>query len=513
MEVAELFAALGIKIDKASWDRANGAIQSMGKALGGMVAKAQNWGRSLSGVLVKAAAGLGIAKLVTTGLKFNSTIEETRNQIAGMLALTKKTDLNDQLGVANTLMDNLRARAAKLPGTTAEYVAMLSRLTQPVTDAGLGLQDLEDITVNSVVGAKALGVAWDVAARDIDQALRGQFHSVDQFTGKLLGARGFKGEEGRSRFNAMSARQRAQIIKDALMQKQLTQLAAAQGATAAGKWSTFIDTAQQTLGRVMAPLFARLVQHLEKINAWLEKNQAKVTAFAKTVGDVLVTAIDAVVETIEFLAENKELAIALAAIAAAFLLISSPVLLVVAAVVALILIIKKLGPVFEAVKRTVVNVFREIDRAFTDITDSVDDLFTVFAAPWIAAFEAIRSGFAAAWNWIGARIEQLKSAAGWLLEKVERIARFVGINELAPSSVSERINQAPGVTAPGARPVYAPGFAGAGAPGGPVTNTLTLNPTIEINGVTDPQTVGSIVEQKMRQVASDAYSTLRGGRR
>jgi hypothetical protein len=56
-----------------------------------------------------------------------------------------------------------------------------------------------------VVAAKALGVEWEAAARDIDQALRGQFHSTDQFTGKLLGSAGFKGEAGRKRFNAMSA--------------------------------------------------------------------------------------------------------------------------------------------------------------------------------------------------------------------------------------------------------------------------------------------------------------------
>jgi hypothetical protein len=57
MMVEELFGKLGIKIDKASWDRANNAIQGMGKALSGVMSKVQNWGRGLQGTLVKAAAG------------------------------------------------------------------------------------------------------------------------------------------------------------------------------------------------------------------------------------------------------------------------------------------------------------------------------------------------------------------------------------------------------------------------------------------------------------------------
>jgi hypothetical protein len=64
---------------------------------------------------------------------------------------------------------------------------MAGMLTQPITDAGLGMKDLEDLTVNSVVAAKALGYQWDLAARDIDQALRGQFHATDPFAGKMLG--------------------------------------------------------------------------------------------------------------------------------------------------------------------------------------------------------------------------------------------------------------------------------------------------------------------------------------
>ena len=207
---------------------------------------------------------------------------------------------------------SLQKRAKSLPGTTQEYARFAGMVTQPIIDAGLGMKDLEDLTVNSVVAAKALGVEAEVAARDIDQALRGQFHSTDVFTGKILGSVGFKGEEGRAKFNAMSSGDRASTLKAALMQKQLTQLAEAQGKTFTGILSTFQDTLQQTLGKVGMPLFKAITAELQKWNAWADANADKIDAWARDMGEALVTGFGYVKDAIGFLVDHKDELIAIA---------------------------------------------------------------------------------------------------------------------------------------------------------------------------------------------------------
>jgi hypothetical protein len=246
-------------------------------------------GAAVAGAFGARAAGKAL-------IGFNATVQDTKSQIAGMLALTKHTDLVDQLGVADRLFASLQQRAKTLPGTTAEYTQMAGMLVQPITDAGLGMKDLEDLTVNSVVGAKALGVAWDVAARDIDQALRGQFHSVDVFSGKLLGSVGFKGEEGRGKFNAMSASQRADTLRGALMQKQLTQLATQQGENFNGALSTLQDTIQQFLGKVGLPLFKQITTELKQWNVWIDANSDRIDSWTSKLANGLMEAFDIVKE-------------------------------------------------------------------------------------------------------------------------------------------------------------------------------------------------------------------------
>lgn len=268
-------------------------------------------GRVTSGLVALGAGAFGLQKAGSALIGFNATVQDTKLQIAGMLALARKTDLNVELKTADDLFARLQARAKSLPGTTAEYAKMAGMITQPIIDAGLSMKDLEDLTVNSVVAAKALGVAADVAARDIDQALRGQFHSVDVFTGKILGSAGFKGEDGRAKFNAMSTSGRAETLRAALMQKQLTQLAAAQGQTFNGIFSTFRDNLEMTLGKVGMPLFRAITKELQGWNTWLDQNQAKVNEWAEKFGRGLVEGFRYVKDAVGFLVDHAGLLISI----------------------------------------------------------------------------------------------------------------------------------------------------------------------------------------------------------
>jgi hypothetical protein len=86
IEVAELFSTLGLRIDKAAWGapthaRAHAALARR---------------PSRSSPLARSPA-FSIGSAIKSGIAFNATLEDTRNQIAGMLSLAKHTDLADQL--------------------------------------------------------------------------------------------------------------------------------------------------------------------------------------------------------------------------------------------------------------------------------------------------------------------------------------------------------------------------------------------------------------------------------
>lgn len=277
-------------------DAVKGADQ-LSRRLDGLSSMVSRVGMGIAGYFGAQAAGKAL-------IGFNATVEETKNQIAGMFALTKKTNLSDELANADRMYANLQKRAASLPGTTEEYAKFAGMVTRSVTDAGLGMKALEDITVNAVVAAKAFGIEADVAARDIDQLMSGRFNTTDPFSSKLLGSLGYATEEGRKKVREMSKEQRAELLKTALAQKQITQLAEAQGATFMGRFSTVQDSLQQLAGKAGAPLFEVLKKELERIAVWFTVNKDKVEAFTKSVGEGLVKAFSFLKDVFGFIANN-----------------------------------------------------------------------------------------------------------------------------------------------------------------------------------------------------------------
>lgn len=259
--------------------------------------------------------GLGTAVVGAFGARagyramigFNAAAEDTKVTMAGMLALAKKTGFKEQLEATNKVYGDLQKAAATLPGQTAEYTRMASFLALPITQAGLGMQDLEDMTKSAVVAAKALGLQWDQAGRDVQGALAGNFNSRDMLTGPLLGAMGFSGEQGREKFNAMDPAARAETLKQALAQKGLLEMAQAQGQTFNGVVSTLQDTIGQFFGKVGLPLFKAITAEVKQWNAWFDANQDKVDAFATRLADGLVTGFRTVKDVLSFLVDHADL--------------------------------------------------------------------------------------------------------------------------------------------------------------------------------------------------------------
>jgi hypothetical protein len=286
------------------------------RGLDDAIKDAQRSSSGLQGMLGKigavAAGVFGVHQAKRSLIDFNSSMEQARIQMAGLFEANMGGEIGANMARANDLVGRLQERMKAAAGTTAEAVQMASMLAQPFAAAGASLQQMEDMTVGAVVGAKAMGIAADVAARDVDQALRGQFRSTDPFTGKLLGAAGFVGEEGRARFNQMDADKRFETVNEALNSKALRDMAAEQENSFEGVLSTFEDNLQQFLGKVGLPLFKSITAEIKRWNEWIDANGERLARMGRDLSDGLMTAFSVLKDVGTFFYDNRALLMALA---------------------------------------------------------------------------------------------------------------------------------------------------------------------------------------------------------
>lgn len=250
------------------------------------------------------AGYLGFQQANTHLIKFNSSMEQAKITMAGMMAQAGRGNYTENLEQASTLVKQMQLDARASVGTTQDFVQMAQMLVQPLFMAGGSMENLRDLTRQTVVASRAMGIEAGVAARDIDQAIRGVYRSVDPFSGKVLTPMGYGGEEGRRKFNALSMPQRLAEIQKGLGSQAIRDMAKAQETSYEGAISTFVDNLQMTLGKVGMPLFKGLTAELNQWNIWLDKNQNKIQEFARTLGGDILSAATKFKDVMAFLAEH-----------------------------------------------------------------------------------------------------------------------------------------------------------------------------------------------------------------
>lgn len=276
---------------------------------GGARAAAQSTGLLASNIarLGGAVAGaFGLNQARKALVDYNSSMEQAKITAAGLLQLNIGGSWTDNMSRATEVVSRLQQEAKTSVGTTADMVQMFSMLAQPLSQAGAGMDDFVNLTKASVVASRAMGIAADVAARDVDQAIRGQFHSVDQFSSKILGPLGYIGEAGRAKFNALTQQDRLGTVRKALNQPAIAQMAQAQGDSFAGVLSTFEDNLQIAFGKVGLPLFKQITAEVQRWNQWIDTNGAAIAAFGRNLGDSLVTAFGYLKGVAGFFVEHKD---------------------------------------------------------------------------------------------------------------------------------------------------------------------------------------------------------------
>jgi len=237
-------------------------------------------------------------------IQFNSNMEQAKITMAGMMAQAGRGDYVNNLETAATLVKQMQMDARSSVGTTQDYVQMATAIIQPLTMAKGTLEDLRNLTKQTVVASRAMGIGADVAARDVTQAIMGRYSTMDPFLARILPSIGYTGETGRAKWRALEESKRLSELKRALGSKGIADMAKGQEFSFTGVFSTFQDNVEMTLGKVGMPLFKGITAELKQWNIWLDKNQNKVQAFAKDFGGDLLTAAKAFTSTMKFAAEH-----------------------------------------------------------------------------------------------------------------------------------------------------------------------------------------------------------------
>lgn len=238
----------------------------------------------------------------------NRELQSMQIGMSAVLGMSLSMPFEKAEPVAARLVEHYRQLAKNAPGTSQDFLTFNNAIMGAVTNAGGTLGDLKAITAGGVIGGTAFGFEAEVAAKDVQQALTGNVSTQTPFIKMLLGS-----ESDIAKFNAMTGPARVAKLKEILEGPALKKAAEKFGQSYEGQLSTLKDTASNTFRAIGAPLFRQLTSWLKQINAWTDRNAAKLSSMAHDVGDALTTGARWLVRAGTFLVENKATFLALAA--------------------------------------------------------------------------------------------------------------------------------------------------------------------------------------------------------
>lgn len=258
--------------------------QALERAMRGSASGASALVAELKRVTVLVGGGMLVGKAKSALIDFNSELEQSQIQIAGMMQLNIGGAFAENWGRATNLVSEFQQIAKSSVGTTKDFVDMAANITRPVLAAGGSMADLRDMTKSAVILAKAFGVNAEIAAFDIEQALSGTMTARDRLTRAVLAPMGFSAEE----FNKLDASKRMETLRKAMNQQAITDMAGAQGESFAGVMSTLEDSIGMFLGKVGLPLFKEITAEIQRWNTYLDANSDQIGRIAKDLAGSLV---------------------------------------------------------------------------------------------------------------------------------------------------------------------------------------------------------------------------------
>jgi hypothetical protein len=262
--------------------------------------------RSLSGFSQRvASAGRGILDM---GSKLGLTVLGLR-ELAGVA----KDAFNALFG-GNIAIENVRAQLRAFTGSAEEAEKVLVQIRQEAAKTPFGFNEMASATASLVPAAKQSGVALmdlvkqaeilaavnpaeglEGAAFALREALSGDFTSIiERFNLPRQRLNQLK-EQGVPALEAVQIALKEMGIDASIVSNMAN--------TATGRWSTFIDTLNTIKDTAMRRVFELLSGALVPMQAWLDANNERLTAFAELAGERLANAL---IRLARWMRENRD---------------------------------------------------------------------------------------------------------------------------------------------------------------------------------------------------------------
>ena len=273
-------------------DETNGGASSAERRLAAVERRGLSVGSSLGRVFAGLAGAAGLGRITRGLIGLHTGIEEAESGLATLLSANMGMGINQTLGTARTLVQNLTADAASGAGELDNYLQGLQRMLGPGLGLGASIDQLRELNRNALGAGFALRgqEGLSLAPMDVAQALGGQVG--DRTTPIVMQALRASGQTAES-FRKLAPEERVNALNRAFQ-------AFAPGVELMGRsWSaqtaTLFDHLRRLTRIVTRPLFERWSEHLRSANDFLEQNEGTLEDIASQWGPRLIEMWDTLI--------------------------------------------------------------------------------------------------------------------------------------------------------------------------------------------------------------------------
>jgi len=244
-------------------------------------------------------------------IEMQSAAETSKIAIAGMFSAAGMPGANNfqtSLQMSADIITKMRRDARELPGTFEDLQNVFQMSILGGGEAGKSVSQIEQMSANVMAVSKSLKIDSETAGREMAMMMEGRAGSHNILFQRIRGmmSAGMDPEK----FNKMAAPEKWKEIEKALskfgpMIKEY-----------AGTWealsSSTVDYAQNLQRIATSAFFTSLKGTLQELNAWYEKNQDTLEAFAKNFGEKLGSVFKYVKDIFAWVIEHKDMLMPLA---------------------------------------------------------------------------------------------------------------------------------------------------------------------------------------------------------
>ena len=259
--------------------------------------RAKKAGNSISRIFGTAFAAIGGTAVFGMAAKgiigVHTEVQNAEGAIASLISALMKVPISDGLAHSRKMVQLLNDDAAKGVGALEHYTGAFQMLLAPATAAGASLEQVRDLTKQSLTAGFAIqgtkGLKF--GPMDIVQALgKGLNGIITPVANRVVETTGMDADA----FNKLSTAKRMEVLMKGFGNFEAG--AALMGQSFDAQADTFTDKIKKTVRVMTVPLFNRWTNQLKSINLWFERNEKKIERIADVWGPRLVSMWDTLIK-------------------------------------------------------------------------------------------------------------------------------------------------------------------------------------------------------------------------